>query len=343
MKRRTFILFTSATVMASSGFVYLQTSNKDNLSGYIKSLSDLDELGEKYKNDHPEINYLSELENTIERYPQAATYNKKISLAIIEDFRNNHLCNIDGWQLSQTECLLAAAFVSFDNYIKPLIVTKQQNFQNASVENFLNITNWGPQKTLKNTVFNQQTDGHAGLWFAVDNPPPNLKVVIDGKNEITFTNESSITSGIHDLDELKLFLNKVGKSEVAIYDSINNRKQIIGYFEVLPIPEKLVYADGTKSEVFCPIENWGPKMAQRHMAFNIQPNGNAAIWIKTKCAPKMTKVLINNFPIKTTVSSGLVTASVPIKNIKTNNDNYEVKLFDKVTNESLLIGKIKIK
>lgn len=78
----------------------------------------------------------------------------------------------------------------------------------------------------------------------------------------------------------------------------------------MPIPKKLIYPDGTTSKVFCPIEAWRPQVAEKNKAFNVQPNGDAAIWIKTKCAPKTTKATINGVKTSTTVQPGTVTASV---------------------------------
>jgi hypothetical protein len=340
MKRRTFILFSSGALAIGTGVFYWQKNS--SLSAFIKQLKGLDAIGEEYKKTHKNGNYLKQLEEKLAHYQQNSSLNEQIEKSIEDDFINDNISSINGWQLSQTECLIAASYVSFKGYVKPKNTAPVQNFKNAKIENFIEIKNWGPQKTLQNEIFNKQSDGHAGIWFATDNPLPNLKVVIDGRIEATFINERSITSGIHNKEDLTLFLNNIGKHEIALYDPINQRKQIVGYFEVLPIPKKLIYADGTVSKVFCPIESWGPQVAKKNQAFNVQPNGNAAIWIKTQCAPRTAKVKVNGLTIKTTVQAGAVTASVQVSKLKPIENTFHIELFDIQSKESIAIGKIKI-
>lgn len=61
------------------------------------------------------------------------------------------------------------------------------------------------------------------------------------------------------------------------------------------------------------IYNWGPDSAKIRSIPNIQPDGNAGLWIKTSMTRGLgnLSVYINDKPIQTTVSFELITASIP--------------------------------
>lgn len=340
MDRRTFIGSVAVLIGGAGSYLYLLDNNNDILSNYINSLSGMDQLGLDYIKQHPETSdFKKQLSNQIGKPENSQQLNNKIKQLINRDYQQYNLCEVDGWLLSETECLLAACYVTHSQYTATR-ETSEKTFLNAKTEDFMTIKNWGPKKTLKGEVFNKQSDGHAGIWVAVENPPPNIKMYINGQLEATFTSEKSITSGIHNLKELDDFINTLGKSEIALYDDINHRKQVLGFFEVLPVPKKLIYPDGVVSASFCPIESWGPKQAKKGVAFNKQPNGHAAIWIKTKCSSKTTKVWINDTEMTTTIHHDLITASININKINSDSGYYKVELRDKNTNENLSIGKI---
>lgn len=58
---------------------------------------------------------------------------------------------------------------------------------------------------------------------------------------------------------------------------------------------------------------WGPNITQVNTIPNIQPNGDAGLWIKTSLTKGLGNltVYVNNKPIETTVSFELITASIP--------------------------------
>ena len=320
MKRRQFIvLATGASMSLATAAYWVLHDTERALTAYVKSMVGVSQLGEIYvKNSTTQQGFLIQLNNKLSPYSSLRTIEEvglAVKLAIKNDFLKDKLCFVEGWRVTETECLLAASYVSLPSHKKTEVVAVEETFSNARIEDFLIVEHWGPQSTIKGKKFNPQSDGHAGLWFIVENPIPNLVIYVNGRPEKTVTNERSLTSGIHDLEYLDSFLKTVGDSEVAIYDEIKHRKQIVGRFEVLPVPERLVYPDGRVSAVFCPIESWGPQNAEYGKVFNRQPNGNAAVWIKTKCASDTVKVLINDKALETSVSPGIITANIPAEDL----------------------------
>ena len=258
---------------------------------------------------------------------------------VTADFQDEQTIVLNHWHLSLTEVLLVLSA------IKQFGVSKAQqavarSVENAPLEPFITVEKWGPQETYKGVKFNEQPDGHVGFWVVANDIPDGLEVYIGGKKTNHFANERGFTSGIyHDVEG---FINRVGSTEIMVYDSINHRKQLIGEFTVLPAFKLHQYEDGRTSQVFSPIEKWGPMNAVVGEAFNEQPNGYAAFWFKVSSLSNQVKVSFNGHLLKATVRKDLITTSLPVSYLPTEPGQYPVRLISELHNESLLAGTIDI-
>ncbi len=258
--------------------------------------------------------------------------------AISDDYRQGNWQSIHQWLLSYTECLLIAAYIHVIGIIQQQI--QQKTFDNAPFEDFLIVNNWGPRETHQGVKFNEQPDGHCGIWAQIENMPDGMRVFIGGKERNLFFNEKGFTSGIY--DEVEDFINRVGLSEIVIYDEINHRKQKIGDFEVLPPFDFYQFPDGRSSQVFGPVRKWGPNPVNIGDVFNKQPNGQAAFWFRIDSMSNQIRMIFNGESFKATVRKGLITSSLSSDYLPTKPGMYEVKLQDLVTDEVILVGELQV-
>ncbi len=68
--------------------------------------------------------------------------------------------------------------------------------------------------------------------------------------------------------------------------------------------------DGYSTEILCEITDWGPHSTIQGEAFNLQPDGSSAFWMRTAGAPSDARVLLGSISLKTTVTESTVTADL---------------------------------
>ena len=80
------------------------------------------------------------------------------------------------------------------------------------------------------------------------------------------------------------------------------------------------------------LKEMGPSKTKAGQAFNVQPDGNAAMWFKTENATKTTVVVWGETQLKTTFAdSKSITALVAPKELYSKPGQVQVHLFDMKT------------
>jgi len=262
---------------------------------------------------------------------------KTVHAAVKNDFELGDTVQIEQWYISKTEALILASAINVLGVVATEKVIK--TYDNAPFEKFIDVDKWGPQGTYQGVKFNEQPDGHCGLWVVADNVPDALQIYIADKKRNVFINEKGFTTGVY--KDVDAFINRVGKSQIIAYDEINHRKQIIGDFEVSPF-NFYKYEDQTMSKVFSEIRKWGPQQAKLGEVFNILPNGNAAFWIKGTSISREAKLRFNNKEHAITISKDTITTSFSPKHLPKTTGKFPVYLVDDVYSEELLLGFMEI-
>jgi len=74
----------------------------------------------------------------------------------------------------------------------------------------------------------------------------------------------------------------------------------------------LLASCGTNKPSSIAITSWGPNTTQAGVAFNVQPDGSAALWVDVDQELDGNAYLsLNGFKLKSSVSGKLITAGVP--------------------------------
>ncbi|MBB5208399.1 hypothetical protein [Chiayiivirga flava] len=270
---------------------------------------------------------------------ETAQVETRIAAAIAADFADAALCQIEGWQLSRTECELAglrwlalgdAPATVIDEEPAPKTPT------DADAPAIAQITAWGPQSTEQDMPFNLQPDGHSGLWFQAQGVPSWAVVRIDGVAAPTQVQESGFTSGLFGEQQTRI-LARPGRYPIELYDPMREVAQPIGELVVRERAERVQRADGSRSEVFCAVTGWGPTSTRAGIAANPLPDGSLGLWFQLACAPRRVQLRFGDDRLRATRGDTAVTARVPLALIESPR---VVPLFlrDVETGEELAVG-----
>ena len=271
---------------------------------------------------------------------------QRIAAAIRADFAERRLCNIAGWQLSQTECELAGLrwLALGDTPAREETHTATTMAAAAPDETaptpIAEVTDWGPRGTEQGVPFNVQSDGHSGLWFAAKNVPNWVVIRIGGVEAATTINETTVTSGL--FGEMQdHILATPGRYPIEFYDPMKKRAQPIGDLVIRERAERVLREDGSRSEVFCPVTGWGPPDTVAGVAANPLPDGSLGLWFALACAPRRVQLVFGDDRLPATRGDTSVTARVPlalIESVRT----VPLRLRDADTGEELAVGEFRI-
>jgi hypothetical protein len=253
------------------------------------------------------------------------------------DFDRGEVIDISGWQLSRTECLLLAGAARVQGLSNPQRAEGPQ----LRFEEFAQIERWGPDETIEGEIFNPIGNGRGGFWVRVAEPvPASTRLVLDGVTLATHFEPGVVTASLEPA-YMEQVIAEPGMYPLLMVDTARNVAQRVGYLTVRPRPPAATLADGSQSEVFCQVERWGPDHAPQGQAFNEQPDGSAAFWVRIGCAPKNARLRLDGRELPTTVSTGLVTARVGFYDELSTGD-HQLTLHDPDSGETLPIGTFRV-
>lgn len=233
------------------------------------------------------------------------TIAERADRAIREDFANEDLIDLQGWQLARTECALAALAASARGMVEALAPAPAEPVTGHIVD----ITGWGPQSTVQGQGFNQQPDGHSGLWFRAQQAPASAVILFDGNVQATQVYADLLTSGLSGPYRAAV-IDAPGEYPLALFDRARNIAQPIGVFQVRAARAATPpMADSGPDS--CQVESWGPALADHGRPFNPQPGGASAFWLRTDCAIDGSSLLLDGTELATSVQENLLTALVP--------------------------------
>ena len=155
------------------------------------------------------------------------------------DFATGRLCQLDGWQLSATECRLAALAFLFREDGGQIAQTKGDDSPISGLPDasIADLEGWGPRSGEAGAGFNPQADGSSALWFRfadIDDRhsyeiyfglQPLRTSVVGARNLITAT----VTEW-----QVKRLTANPGEVPVHLVDLRHGNKQLLGRFRVQP-------------------------------------------------------------------------------------------------------------
>jgi len=158
------------------------------------------------------------------------------------DFERGNLCDVDGWQLSVTECHMAGLTYLFKQ--RGGYVAETHAGSHSPLEHFPNwqiaeFGRWGPQSGLVDEPFNVQADGQSALWFHVaeiERQPYRMHIGPYVARTV-INPETKLISASVSAEEARQLVSAAGEVPIHLLDPARG-KQLVGHFEVRPKPSE---------------------------------------------------------------------------------------------------------
>ena len=163
----------------------------------------------------------------------------EIGKKVERDFAEGRICRVDGWQLSATECRLAALAFLFQEsggHIEAPVDGDDGPISGLPEIPIAELENWNPRFGIVGEGFNVQPSGNSALWFRftdIDQQPyeiylgghPLRTSVASGRNLITATVSRRL---------VRRLVSKPDEIPVHLVNSVQGSKQLLGHFSVRP-------------------------------------------------------------------------------------------------------------
>ncbi len=263
-----------------------------------------------------------------------------LAAAVRDDFVAGRICEVQNWYLSLTECQAAAiGFLSRGGAVA------ESSLDGYTAATICEITDWGPHSTLEGETFNIQPDGSSAFWFRAAGAPSDTRVLLGDVSLKTTVSEATVTADLKP-GQASRVLNQVGTYAVYLVSDGALEAQHVGEFEVRSKPsDEPTRLEAFSTEAITGIESWGPHQTTLGVGFNVQPGGESAFWVKV--APPLapgTSLYLGTVPLKTTVQTDVVTATVngEAQALLDRPGRVELYLVDPVNRRKQMVGEFQI-
>jgi hypothetical protein len=335
-----------------------ELTTEEKLIGFIKNESSISSsAGERYIANNTDIN-IKHSNTLVQLLTPIISDDKKtilyqLSKRILQDFKEDKLCKVEGWTLSITECQLSAlahltqSKTTIPNTQPLNTIDKPKTFTELPEVEFATIEGWGPKQGKVEESFNKQPNGNSSIWLKVIGLERGNDYKLFFGNTIMGTtihyHKNLITADLSPKETVHETAS-VGKRAIFLVDA-GLRKQLIGYYNISgqkTLQEEALTA--IKSGSLVTLENWGPKTGKHGKPFNAQPNGYSALWLKfTERNGQAYQLYYGSEAMATTLheQKNLITASISpeaLKRASKNTPKPKIYLVDTEKKKKQLIG-----
>jgi hypothetical protein len=186
---------------------------------------------------------------------------------------------------------------------------------------------FGPGFTVVGRIFNEQPDGHGGIWVLAENTPPGTVITVNGETIKTTRKQTVLTGAVYD-KQLQALIEKPARHEIALLVPESGIRQVIGELSVRPRPPAAVLEDGRASEMFCEIEKWSV----------VKWKNGEKLRVDTLCGPRSSVLYVGDTALNTKVKPASIEAE--FNRTLFSPGDYPVRLVDSFTGEAVGLGTI---
>lgn len=274
---------------------------------------------------------LANLEQTLldaaRTHPDAFASTAKLKATLerimLDEIQAGKVDSINGVMMSPTE----ANFVRYAS----LIIDEPVEKPGADIRgDFATNPKFGPRATVVGQVFNEQADGHGGIWVKSETPlPETTKIEIAGETVKTTWRSDVVTGAVYG-QLLNRVLSQPGEYPVALIDAGSGHRQIIGKLSVKKRPPPAKTLPGNDSNVFCEVSG-----------ATLRGTGtDSTLLIDTKCAPRTAKLLIGQESIDAKLGPSGLTAKVTREQLSSRGQRFQ--LFDPISTDTVDLSDISV-
>lgn len=309
------------------------------LDDIARSMSGVASAGRAWIAAHPDRKPREALLESVDLGPrsriESAAIVERIAERVERDFEESALFEHDGWRLSETETLLAALHVAL---LGPAASEAQEaSFDSAPEAELVRLDRYNPTEVVQGEPLTHPGLPDNVIWFATaEPPPPRFRLYVEGTSIPVNPSENGFSARLSDPLRQRLY-EAPGEHALWLYDPVVDRRQRLGNLTV-------VAAAAGSEAAFCEVDNWGPQQTRTGQAFNEQPDGASAFWIRVGCFPPDTAVTLNGVELKTTLrpGDGLITTHITDHSLYREPGEYVVALLDKASGTTLPFGTFRV-
>lgn len=328
MNRRDFTagVFTGAALSGTGMILFNRDwSTATDPAAMLRQLAgDTRGLFEFRQNDIDNGSTLAYLEQTLldaaRTHPDAFASTAKLKTTLermmLDEIQAGKVDSINGVMMSPTEA-------NFVRYASLVIDESGETSGDNMRGDFATNPKFGPRTTVVGQVFNEQADGHGGIWVKSETPLPEAtKIEVAGETVKTTWRSDVVTGAVYG-QLLNRILSQAGEYPVALIDLESGHRQVIGIFSVKERPPPAKILSGANSTVFCEVSG-----------ATLRGTGtDSALLIDTKCAPRSAKLLIGHESIDTRLGSSGLTAKVTRQQLSARGQRFQ--LFDPISTDTV--------
>lgn len=249
-----------------------------------------------------------------------------LDAAIRRDYAEGRLAPTGEFLLSETEQLFIGYALVRQGLHEVAYTPSQPEVRDGIIAQ---PARFGPKFTVVGQIFNEQPDGHGGLWVLAENTPPGTVITINDKIIKTTRKQKALTGAVYD-EHLQALISKPARHAVALLVPETGVRQVIGELEVRPRPPAAELEDGSPSTVFCEIEKWSASQAAE----------GDKIRIKTLCGPRSSAIYIGDTALTTRVLPAAIEGQ--FSRAMFSPGEYSLRLVDTLSGESVSLGSLNI-
>jgi hypothetical protein len=246
--------------------------------------------------------------------------------AIRKDYAEGRLVETGQYLLSETEELFVGYSLVRQALLETAYIPGKPEVRDGIIAT---PAKFGPNYTVVGQIFNEQPDGHGGLWVLAKNTPPGTVITINDEPIKTTQKQKLLTGAVYD-EQLLQLIAKPARHEVALFVPETGVRQIIGELEVRPRPPAATLEDGRPSTVFCEIEKWSAGSAEK----------GEKIRVNTLCGPRSSAIYIGDTALTTQVLPSGIEGKFSRAMFAPG--EYAVRLIDTASGEAVGLGSLNI-
>jgi len=187
----------------------------------------------------------------------------------------------------------------------------------------------GPTYTVVGQIFNEQPDGHGGIWVLAENTPPGTVIAVNGRPIKTRWKAKSLVGAVYDID-LQELIARPAKHQISLLVPATGMHQVVGQLTVGPRPPAALLEDGTPSTVFCEVKKWSTPVSK----------GKETVRVDTFCGPRSTAVYIGDTALTTRIFPNRIEAMLDRSVLPAG--EHPVRLIDTRSGEAVALGSFKV-
>lgn len=248
-----------------------------------------------------------------------------LTLAVRRDYLSGDVVEVEKYLLSETEALFVRYALENQGLADVAYEAPAPEIVDGRIARDVK---FGPGFTVVGRVFNEQPDGHGGIWVRAKNTPAGTVITVNDR-PIKTTRKPEVLTGAVYGEDLRALIAKPAKHTIALFVPDTGVRQELGEIEIRPRPPAAMMENGEPSTVFCEIDEWSIKSGDR----------GDKIVVKTLCGPRSSAVYLGEAALTTRVRPRTIEAIFDSSTL--DSGEQPLRLVDVHSGQAILLGNLR--